>query len=137
LSTTATDAFVTGAFPRSLRPSLARRALSTYAATSATIGKHVTVRDNPTELRYELHADGVLAGVLRYRRQPGGLVLVVTDLEPQFEGQGLGARLVQGALDDARARGLRVVPLCPLVSDFIAHHPDYADLVTSDAALPE
>lgn len=66
---------------------------------------NVTVSDNPTELRYELRVDGLLAGVLRYRRQPGGLVFVFPDIEPHLEGNGLGTQLVQGALDDARARG--------------------------------
>ena len=49
-----------------------------------------------------------------------------------FEGHGVGSRLVQGALDDLRARGLAVVPLCPFVAGFIDRHPEYADLVTTD-----
>jgi predicted GNAT family acetyltransferase len=95
-----------------------------------------TLTDNPSELRYELHVDGELAGQIRYRRRPDAIVLVHTDVEPRFEGHGLGSRLVQGALDDLRARGLAVVPLCPFVAEFIRHHPDYADLVTTDTELP-
>ena len=96
----------------------------------------VTV-DNPRELRYEIHVDGELAGVIQYRRQPGVVVLVHTDIEPRFEGRGLGRQLVQHALDDLRARGLRVVPLCPFVRSFIEHRPEYAELVVSDDAPPE
>jgi uncharacterized protein len=44
---------------------------------------------------------------------------------------------VQGTLDDLRARGLALVPLCPFVADFITRHPEYADLVTPDQRLQE
>jgi hypothetical protein len=64
-------------------------------------GVHVV--DNPAELRYELEVDGRLAGILRYRAEPGLVVLVHTDVDPAFEGRGLGGRLVAGALDDVRA----------------------------------
>lgn len=95
------------------------------------------VTDNPSELRYEIHVGGELAGEIRYRREPGAVVLVHTDIDPRFEGHGLGGQLVQGALDDLRARGLAVVPLCPFVAGFIGRHPEYDDLVTTDMAPPE
>jgi uncharacterized protein len=89
----------------------------------------VTIRDNPAELRYEALANGELVGEIRYRTEPGLVVLVHTDVAPSAEGTGVGSRLVAGALDDIRARGLGVVPLCPFVAAFIRRHPDYADLV--------
>jgi len=93
------------------------------------------VTDNPEELRYELRDDGELAGEIRYRRVPGGLALVHTEVEPKRKG--LGTELVRGALDDLRARGLKVVPVCPFVGAYIRRHPEYADLVTADDATPE
>jgi predicted GNAT family acetyltransferase len=92
----------------------------------------ISVTDNPGELRYELRVGGELAGQIRYRREPDAVVLIHTDVEPRFEGHGLGSRLVQGALDDLRSRGLALVPLCPFVADYIVRHPEYADLVTTD-----
>jgi uncharacterized protein len=93
------------------------------------------VTDNPAELRYELYADDELAGEIRYRRLPGALALVHTEVDPKRHG--LGTELVQRALDDIRARGLRVVPVCPFVAAYIRRHPEYADLVTPDDATPE
>jgi predicted GNAT family acetyltransferase len=90
----------------------------------------VRVEDNPGELRYELRVDGELAGEIRYRTQPGSVVLVHTEIEPALEGQGLGTVLVRGALEDIRSRGARVVPQCPFVAAYIRRHPEYADLVT-------
>ena len=97
----------------------------------------VQLVDNPAELRYELEVDGTLAGILRYRTEPGLVVLVHTDVDPAFEGRGLGGRLVAGALDDIRARGLRVVPLCPFAAAYIRRHPEYADLVGVDPAISD
>jgi predicted GNAT family acetyltransferase len=97
----------------------------------------VEVRDNPAELRYEALVDGELLGEIRYRTEPGIVVLVHTEVEPRAEGTGLGSQLVKEALDDIRARGLRVVPICPFVAAYIRRHPDYADLVVKDPALPD
>ena len=78
--------------------------------------------------RYELLVDGVLAGVADYQEQDGVLVLPHTEIDASRRGQGLGAVLVQGALDDARAHGKKVVPACWYVAEFLEQHPDYADL---------
>lgn len=91
----------------------------------------MTVRDKPEELRYEIEVDGEVAGFIAYRRGEGVITLVHTDVDPKWEGEGVGSELVRGALDDLRARGLRVRPLCPFVAEFIERHPEYADLVSS------
>jgi predicted GNAT family acetyltransferase len=96
----------------------------------------VTVRDNPAESRYELHVDGALAGELRYRTRPGVVVLVHTEIDPSLEGRGLAARLVGGALDDIRSRGLRIVPVCPYVRAFLRRHAEYGDLLGGAASSP-
>ena len=89
----------------------------------------MTVTDHPEQLRYEIEVDGEVAGFLLYRREPGVLELVHTDVDPRWEGKGVGAALVQGALDDARARGLKVRPFCPFVRADLRRHPDYEDLI--------
>ena len=65
------------------------------------------------------------------------VVLIHTEVEPAFEGQGLGARLVAGALEDLRARGLKLVPQCRFVRAYLRRHPDQADLVAADPAVPQ
>jgi predicted GNAT family acetyltransferase len=91
----------------------------------------LTVADRPDELRYEiLDDDGELAGFVLYRREPGVIDLVHTDVDPKWEGKGVGAALVRGALDDLRARGLKVRPTCPFVRAYLSGHPEYGDLVT-------
>jgi len=97
----------------------------------------VHVIDNPAELRYELTEDGERIGELRYRLEPGVVVLVHTEVDPAHEGRGLGTVLIRGALDDIRARGLELTPLCPFVRAYIARHPEYRDLVVADPAVSD
>ena len=92
-----------------------------------------TVVDNPDRNRYELRFGDTVAGVVQYATEPGSVVLVHTEIAPSVEGEGLGSKLVSGALDDIRARGLEVVPLCPFAAAYIRRHPEYADLVEHDA----
>jgi predicted GNAT family acetyltransferase len=95
------------------------------------------VQDNPGESRYELLLDNHLVGEILYRLSPDAVVLLHTEVLPSLEGKGLGARLVAGALDDIRARGLHVVAVCPFVRSYIRRHPDYADLVVRGVKVPE
>jgi predicted GNAT family acetyltransferase len=87
------------------------------------------VRDNPEAHRYEVLLGDVVAGYSEYRRLGDRIVFTHTLVDPAFAGQGLGSRLAAGALDDVRARGLKVTPICPFVAAYIKRHPAYADLV--------
>jgi len=92
----------------------------------------IVVTDQPTAERYEVHVDGELAGFAEYRSRPGLVAFVHTEIEPRFEGRGLGSRVIAEALDDARRRHLAVLPFCPFVNAYLHRHPEYADLVPPD-----
>jgi predicted GNAT family acetyltransferase len=96
-----------------------------------------TIRDNPRELRYELVENDTVVGEIRYRRENGAVALVHTDVDPVYEGKGLAGALVEGALQDLRERGVRVIPVCPFVRSWLRRHPEYTDLVASDPTMPE
>jgi uncharacterized protein len=88
------------------------------------------VRHRPDEHRYEAWLDGELAGVAEYDLRPGTIVFTHTEVDPAFEGKGVGGALAGGALDQVRAAGeYDVVPQCPFVKAYIDKHPEYADLV--------
>jgi len=92
----------------------------------------VTVVDNPELRRFEIRADGEVAGFVQYRRTAAALSLTHTVIEPAFEGRGLGSALARGALDAARDRHVSVLPLCPFIREYIRRHPAYLDLVRSE-----
>jgi uncharacterized protein len=94
------------------------------------------VTDNPSASRYEMHAmpAGELAGFVEYKlRQHDTVIsLVHTEIEPPFQGKGLATHLARFSLDDARQRGLAVLPLCPYINSWIKKHPEYTELVPQD-----
>ncbi|MFN8168690.1 MAG: GNAT family N-acetyltransferase [Candidatus Nanopelagicales bacterium] len=80
--------------------------------------------------RYEGRVEGALAGFAEYQLTDQLVVFTHTEVDPAYEGQGVGSAIARWALDDVRAQGSRkVLPLCPFISGWIARHPDYADLV--------
>jgi predicted GNAT family acetyltransferase len=96
----------------------------------------IEVHDVPEKHRYEVTADGVVAGFAEYRDVDGARVFTHTEVSEDFEGHGLGSALVRGALADVRSAGQRIVALCPFVHRYVHDHPDqYGDLV--DTALTE
>jgi uncharacterized protein len=94
------------------------------------------ITDNPAKSRYELHVGAELAGFVVYELGDEGnsqlISLVHTEIEPAFQGARLATRLARFSLDDARKRGLAVLPYCPYITSWIKNHPQYADLVPED-----
>lgn len=89
------------------------------------------INDNPQEQRYEAWMGDELAGFAQYRIAGTRVIFFHTKVEPAFEGKGVGARLAAAALDDVRARGMRMTPRCPFIAAYVRRHPEYADLVWS------
>lgn len=89
----------------------------------------VRVVDNPDLGRYELHVDGEIVGISAYVARPDRIIFTHTEVDEALEGQGLGSKLARGALDDARAKGLRVTPRCPFIAAYVRRHREYHDLV--------
>jgi hypothetical protein len=91
--------------------------------------EQVEIADAPERERYELSLDGEVAGFSAYRVRPELIAFVHTEVDERFQGRGLADRLIRFALEDARSRGLAVLPFCPFVKAFIERHPDFAELV--------
>ena len=90
----------------------------------------ITVTDNPELSRFEARLDGELAGFLDYEASDGVLDLTHTRVPSEFEGRGIGSRLIQQSLDAIRSAGRgQVIATCPFVKSWIERHPDYAGLL--------
>ncbi|CCH76022.1 conserved hypothetical protein [Nostocoides japonicum T1-X7] len=92
----------------------------------------ITVTREDDEHRYAARVDGALAGFVAYDLDGDAVALTHTEVDPAFEGKGVGGALARAALDDIRSGGdRRVVPVCPFIKAWIARHPDYEELVVS------
>ena len=86
------------------------------------------VINNKAHHRYELEVEGHLA-TEHYKLNGNVITFEHTEVPKELGGKGVGSRLVQGALEQVRASGLKLIPECPFVKAWIEKHPDYADLV--------
>lgn len=97
--------------------------------TSTGQAPEIEIVDAKDEGRYEARIDGELAGFLEYVVDGDVVTMPHTEVDPRFEGRGVGSALASSALDSVRGVGGRVVPSCSFIASYIERHPEYADLV--------
>jgi len=85
--------------------------------------------NRPERHRYELSIGGKTAGHIDYRMGDGHVDMLHTEVEPEYEGQGLASKLARSALDDARSQGLKVIPSCSYIAEYVRRHPEYEDIL--------
>lgn len=90
----------------------------------------IDIVDNAGQSRFEARLGDDIA-VLEYRLYGDTITLRHTEVPPAFRAHGVAGKLARAALDSARARNLKVVPVCPYVSVFIRRHPEYQSLVVA------
>ncbi|MFB7212927.1 GNAT family N-acetyltransferase [Streptomyces sp. NPDC056255] len=98
--------------------------------TTDPVVRHVDARH-----RYEILVDDNRAGLTAYRDRDDRRVFFHTEIDDAYAGQGLAAILVEQALTDVRASGMRIVPVCPYVAKFLKKHEEFADI--TDPVTPE
>ena len=87
------------------------------------------VRDNPERHRFEIDlGDGTFA-IAEYTLRPGKIMFTHTEVPEAHEGKGIGTTLIRFALDAARDRGLKVVPICPFFAAYMQKHAEVQDLL--------
>ena len=85
-------------------------------------------RDNEARNRFDLNVDGHTAFVT-YRKSPGTITLVHTEVPPELGGRGIGSKLGRAILDAVRAQRLKLTVECEFIRGFITKHPEYGDLL--------
>jgi uncharacterized protein len=86
------------------------------------------VVNNRDHHRFELEVDGHLAEAF-YKLDGDVITFIHTEVPPELGGRGVGSKLVQGALDQVRSAGLKVIAQCPFVKAWIGKHDEYKDLL--------
>lgn len=86
--------------------------------------------DVPERERFEARDEtGATAGVLTYQLTGTIIAYTHTKVDPEFEGRGVGSILARAVMEDARAKGRTVVPICPFLSGWLEKHPEYDPIV--------
>lgn len=89
----------------------------------------ITLSETERRGRYTLqHADG-RESELTFVMHDGAMAIDHTFTPRDLRGEGAALALLNRALGDARARQLKVIPVCPYVALQFRRHPDWADLL--------
>jgi hypothetical protein len=95
----------------------------------------IEIRDEREEGgRYAAYMDGKRLGHATWVKVHDTVVLPHTEVDPEWEGRGIGSLLARRAFEDARADGLSVLPFCPFMRRWSELHPDYQDVVRTPRA---
>lgn len=95
---------------------------------SAETDEEVTVHRLGGRGVYSATIAGREIASLLYREEPGLIVVLSTDVDPDFRGRGIAGDLIADALDDIRSRGMKVRAVCPVVAAFMASSVLFSDL---------
>ena len=98
------------------------------AAERCHTAEVITVSRNDERSRYEGRLDGVLVTVIDFVREGDVLEVTHTGTRIRFRGRGFASQVTQQALEDVRAQGWQVQPVCPFTVSYLDAHPEYADL---------
>ncbi|MFN3946332.1 MAG: GNAT family N-acetyltransferase [Allosphingosinicella sp.] len=87
------------------------------------------VRDNVERTRFEIDlGDGSFA-FADYNLLARAIMFTHTEVPEAHEGKGLGSALIRAGLASARARGLKVIPICPFFAAYMRKHAEEQDLL--------
>jgi uncharacterized protein len=101
----------------------------THDTTKDMTKDAIDVRDDPDGSRFTAVVDGTVAGFVSYRYDGDAIALLHTEVDPAYEGQGVGSRLVEGVLTQLRDRGTAVLPHCSFVQEYLQRHEEFVSLV--------
>lgn len=78
--------------------------------------------------RYVLVKDGAEAELTYSIASPTLIIADHTGVPEPLRNTGAGRALVERLVADARAEGVKIMPLCPFVNALRARHPEWADV---------
>ena len=89
----------------------------------------LTIRDNPERNRFEADLGDALA-IAEYNLLSHAIMFTHTEVPEAYEGRGVGTKLIEYALAEARRRGFQVIPICPFFAAYMKAHAEVQDLLT-------
>lgn len=90
----------------------------------------IEMEDVGTKGRYHLRSpNGDVAEMTFTRIGERQIIIDHTEVPDAFRGQGIGLRLVTRGVEDARAAGKTIIPLCPFAAAQFRRHPEWRDVL--------
>lgn len=90
----------------------------------------ITREDGTSGGRYTTLVDGHEAEMTFSRASPRLIIIDHTGVPDALRGRGVGQALALHAVEDARAGGWKIVPLCPFFKAQVARHKEWQDVIS-------
>ena len=91
-----------------------------------------TLINNVDKNQYEFQIGKYLPRIEYIKSTNGEIYFTHTEVPFGLQGKGIGSQLARKALEDVKAQGLRLIPLCPFVAKYIRRHPEWRSLVMKE-----
>jgi len=85
--------------------------------------------EGETKGRYVVRLDGQEAEMTYSRAGAAMIIIDHTGVPDELRGRGVGERLVERAVADARAEKRKITPLCPFARSVFQKRPDLRDVL--------
>lgn len=79
--------------------------------------------------RYVATLEGHEAEMTYSRASPQLIIIDHTGVPHALRGKGAGQALAAHAVEEARAGGWKIIPLCPFFKAQVGRHPEWADVI--------
>ncbi len=90
----------------------------------------ITHTEDGSKGAYTAHIEGMPDAELTYSRASESLIIIDhTGVPDELRGMGVGVKLVERAVLDARASGTKIMPLCPFAKAQIQRHKEWHDVL--------
>jgi predicted GNAT family acetyltransferase len=95
--------------------------------------KKLEIKHNEANHTFEVWIDGYLSK-LDYIQDAKNFVIAHVGVYPEHRGQGVAGKIVDAALEYAREKGLRVIPMCSYAAAYIRRNPRHMELTEQERA---
>ena len=85
--------------------------------------------ETETKGRYVIRLDGHEAEMTYSRLGESRIIIDHTGVPDALRGRGLGVKLVERGVEDARNEGRKIVPLCPYAKAQFGRRPEWRDVL--------
>ncbi|WP_353183855.1 GNAT family N-acetyltransferase [Parapedobacter lycopersici] len=90
----------------------------------------ILLEENGSKGAATAQEDGKRAGMMTYSIAGTGLIIIDhTEVEPAYNGKGVGKQMLYKIVDMARAKNIKIIPLCPFAASLFKKLEDIQDVL--------
>lgn len=84
--------------------------------------------DKVEQKKFIATVDGYVA-FIEYEVKPDTIILKHIEVDKELSGKGIATELTESVLLGIESRGLKVIPECPFIKEYIEKHPEWESIL--------